>query len=250
MVFVFPRVKFDGDAEWSSHTQMALLGAIQRFEPSDLIAHPIFVPIRGIVEVETIPSASDSKRLAHYGIFSIQQRKGLYGIHIPVEASPWFIPGISEEEDMLGLSDQLKVAMTSKTPYFVARGHSPDSPLIGILENKSYSSGQNRSDIKRVLWLIQDKKCAACHKTISSLNDATVDHSLPKAAHGTDKANNLSVMCEPCNQQKSHQLPHDLSPDDPRFEKYSLTDGLWLRPTPKSKPRNSYHLCLPRLPEE
>ena len=230
MVFVFPRVKFDGDAEWSSYTQMALLGAIQKFEPSELKAHPIFVPIRGIVEVETISSISDSRRLAQYGVFSIQQRRNSFGIHIPAEASPWFIPGISEEEEVSGLSDQLKVAMTSKTPYFVARGHSPDSPLIGILKDESFSAGQSRSDIRRVLWLMQDKKCAACQKTISSLNDATVDHNLPKAAHGTDKANNLSVMCEPCNQQKSHQLPHDLSPDDPRFEKYSLTDGLWLPP--------------------
>ncbi len=230
VVFVFPRVKFEGDTEWSRYAQMALLGAIQSFEPYDLTFHAVFVPIRGIVEVETIPSTSDSKRLALYGIFSIQQRKKTFGIHIPKEASPWFIPGISKEEDMSGLSDQLEMAMTSKTPYFVARGHSPDSPLIGILENKSYTSGQDRSDIKRVLWLMQDKKCAACQKTVSSLNDATVDHSLPKAAHGTDKANNLSVMCEPCNQQKGHQLPHDLSPEDPRFENYSRTGRLWLPP--------------------
>lgn len=133
---------------------------------------------------------------------------------------------------MSALSAQLKVAMTSKTPHFVARGHSPDSPLIGILENKSYTSGQDRSDIKRVLWLMQDRKCAACQNTISSLNDATVDHSLPKAAHGTDKANNLTVMCESCNQEKGHQLPNDLSPDDPRFENYSQTGGPWVPPNP------------------
>lgn len=75
VVFVFPRVKFEGDTEWSSYAQVALLGAIQRFDPSELMAHAVFVPIRGIVEVETIPSTSESKRLALYGIFSIQQRK-------------------------------------------------------------------------------------------------------------------------------------------------------------------------------
>ena len=232
VVFVFPRVKFEGEIEWSSYSQLALLGAIHRFTPNDLSTHALFVPICGIIEAETTVSTSDSKRLAQYGILSIQQRQETFGIQVPTEASPWFIPGISEDQEMSELSDQMIVAATSKIPYFVSRGHSPNSPLIGILENKSYSTGQSRGDIKRVLWLMQNKKCAACQKTISSLNDATVDHSLPKTAYGTDKANNLTVMCKPCNQQKGHQLPHDLSPDDPRFENYSLTDGLWLPPTP------------------
>ena len=100
VVFVFPRVRFDGDAEWSSYTQMALLGAIQKFEPSELKSHPIFVPICGIVEVETISfyfrlqkacpvrSFFNPTTKKHVLVFTYRQRH-----------HPWFIPGISEEED-------------------------------------------------------------------------------------------------------------------------------------------------------
>lgn len=231
VIFVFPRMKFESEAEWSNYPQMSLLGAIQNFSPSSLAAHALFIPIDGITEVEVIVFRSDAKRLAQYGILSIRRRKKGFGIHILSEMIAWFVPSITEEKDMSILGDQIEAASSATVPWFVSRGNPGKSPLLGILENESYSSQQARKDIRRILWLEQGKKCSDCGNYISSLSDATLDHSVPQVAHGTDTKDNLSVMCKRCNHEKGHRLPPRLSPYDTRLDAYSERNGLWLPPT-------------------
>ena len=235
VIFVFPRIKWEGETEWSSYPQMGLLGAIHAFEPSDLAEHALFVPISGIAGVEAVVSKADAKRLAQYGILAIQRRKRAFGVHVSSQTLAWFVPGVSEEEDTSSIGEQMEAAMSAKVPWFVSRGHSKESPLMGIVDDVSYSNPQARKDIRRALWFVQDKTCAGCSNPIRNLREATLDHSLPKEAHGTDTKANLSVMCERCNQEKDNQLPPGLSPDDARLDAYSLEGGLW-RP-PENKPR-------------
>ena len=231
VIFVFPRVRFAGETAWSNYAGMGLLGAIQRFQPSELAEHALFVPIAGIADVEVAISGNDAKRLAQYGILAIQQKNGVFGVHVSSGTLAWFVPGISQEDDMSVIGQQMEAAMPAMVPWFITRGVSVESPLLGILDDTSYSSLQARRDIRRSLWFKQGKKCAGCGGSIPSLSDATLDHSLPREAHGTDKVANLSVMCERCNQEKGNQLPHGLSADDARWDAYSLEHGLWRPPS-------------------
>lgn len=222
VIFVFPRVRFTGETGWSSGASIGLLGAIHRFQPSDFAGHSLFVPISDIADVETSVPGVDATRLAQYGVLAIQRKKGAFGVHVSPQSVAWFVPGISEERDVSRLAEQMEVASAAKVPWFVTRGLSAGSPLLGIWDGASYSSQQARKDIRRALWFVQGKKCAGCGNPITSLSDATLDHSLPRQAHGTDTRANLSVMCERCNQEKDNQLPLDLSPEDPRLGAYSL----------------------------
>ena len=153
---------------------------------------------------------------------------------MPSEMLDWFAPDTSREWEMPGIGEQAEAARAANVAWFVTRCAPEKSPLLGIVENKSYSSPQARKDIRRALWMKQDKKCVGCRNSISNSNEATLDHTLPQVSHGTDKVANLTVMCERCNREKANQLPHGLSPDDVRLEAYSLQGGLWCPPSKRT----------------
>ena len=227
VIFVFPRVRFADETGWSSHVNIGLLGAIQGIDPSELAEHSLFIPINGAVELEVSVSGADARRLAQYGVLAIQRKKGAFGVHVSPQGLAWFVPGICEEEGVSSLGEQMAAVMSARVPWFITRGLSAESPLLGILNDASYSSPQARKDIRRALWFVQDGKCAGCGNPIPTLGEATLDHSLPRQAHGTDTKANFSVMCQRCNQEKGNQLPPDLSPEDARLAAYSLERGLW-----------------------
>ncbi|TAL78728.1 MAG: HNH endonuclease [Bacteroidetes bacterium] len=54
---------------------------------------------------------------------------------------------------------------------------------------------------KLVLYYKSDGKCAVCHKELS-LEEATVDHIKPKSKGGSDKEDNLRIVCSRCNNRK------------------------------------------------
>ena len=122
VIFVFPRVKFADQTGWSTSANSGLLGAIQRFKPSDLADHPLFVPIRGIVDLEVVVSRSAAKRLAQCGILAIRRHSRAFGVHLASEALAWFVPAISEEEDVSKLGEQMEAARFAEVPWFITRG--------------------------------------------------------------------------------------------------------------------------------
>ncbi|MDD5064968.1 MAG: HNH endonuclease signature motif containing protein [Phycisphaerae bacterium] len=58
---------------------------------------------------------------------------------------------------------------------------------------------------KLVLYYKSDGKCAVCHKELS-LEEATVDHIKPKSKGGSDKEDNLRIVCRKCNGRKRDKV--------------------------------------------
>lgn len=60
--------------------------------------------------------------------------------------------------------------------------------------------------IKEILYLLC-RKCAGCGRGFKSIEDATIDHVIPKSKGGEDNWRNYQLMHEACNKYKSNKLP-------------------------------------------
>ena len=67
------------------------------------------------------------------------------------------------------------------------------------------SRGAAWEAVRRAVLERDGWQCSYCHKHLEG-RDATVDHIVPKAAGGTDEADNLVAACRRCNGIKSDQL--------------------------------------------
>ncbi len=203
---MFPRVKMDfegrGDEYEGASAAVAgvLSGLTRKFDsPAKFPEHELFVHLNAISSVEVTVSRADAKRLAKYQVIAIRRQKGRFGFHLPRSLFHRIHPGASGDSDLLG----------------------------GLEDVSSLRKPTLKRDVKRRLWLEQRKNCAACGNIVPTLDEATLDHSLPQSMHGTDTLANLSVTCARCNEKKDDDLPYDLSSADVILDAYSLQEGLW-----------------------
>lgn len=74
------------------------------------------------------------------------------------------------------------------------------NPEIGGVE---YQQGTLAGyELREYLLEKWERRCAYCHATGVPLQ---IEHIVPKARHGSDRASNLTLACEPCNQRKGTQ---------------------------------------------
>lgn len=60
---------------------------------------------------------------------------------------------------------------------------------------------------KKIRLLIKDgNKCIYCENKFKDVEDATIDHILPKIKGGTNNINNLGLACSECNREKGNLL--------------------------------------------
>lgn len=72
-------------------------------------------------------------------------------------------------------------------------------------KRKTYSS-----NVKRILYIQSNGKCAICGKPLQ-LQEVTLDHHVPLSRGGVDDVHNLEVTHESCNRIKSNLLPEELN---------------------------------------
>jgi 5-methylcytosine-specific restriction endonuclease McrA len=60
--------------------------------------------------------------------------------------------------------------------------------------------------IKEILYLLS-RKCAGCGRGFKSIEDATIDHVIPKSKGGEDNWRNYQLMHKACNEYKADRLP-------------------------------------------
>ena len=211
MVFTFPGAKFnlegfsedDGYAGASPAVMGVLSGLTREYaERGKLPNHDLFVSLNGIADVEVVVSRADAKRLAQYQIIAIRRQKGQFGFHLPQNMFHLLDPGSPRNSNLLG----------------------------DFQDMRSLRSRGRKRDVRRRLWLEQNKKCARCGDTIPTLDEVTLDHSLPRRMHGPNTLENFSATCDECNNEKADKLPFGLSAGDARLETYSLESGLWRPP--------------------
>ena len=61
---------------------------------------------------------------------------------------------------------------------------------------------KDRNIIKYLHYYKQDRKCKKCGE-VFSLKAITIDHKFPKSKGGSNSANNIQLMCNPCNATKA-----------------------------------------------
>ena len=58
---------------------------------------------------------------------------------------------------------------------------------------------------KQKLWS-KSNKCGICHKSIESIELATLDHIIPRAHGGHTTKDNIQLAHKQCNYDKGHEL--------------------------------------------
>lgn len=82
--------------------------------------------------------------------------------------------------------------------------------------------GLNRQELRDFAWndlkrffriTLYDRSnlCAGCRKPINSLEDATLDHIVPRSRGGRTRLANLQLMHPRCNSQKRSKMPKTYS---------------------------------------
>lgn len=65
-------------------------------------------------------------------------------------------------------------------------------------EPTSYRRGAIRSDVKQLVWARDGGRCGTCGST----SELQFDHIIPVSRGGSSHAENLQVLCGPCNRRK------------------------------------------------
>ena len=267
ILFVFPFVKFEPGDDWSDASSL-FSGLLSKVNTKHDVSFDRPVTLRvngGLYGLEVEVSNADSRRLANWGILVLRRRKKGYAItFLPrirrlldgnatfgVVAVPRFWDGHSTSipvvEAMQNTSRELSVVQLPRN-YWLA---SPDDMLAEIESMDEVSPHRDEVKIKLALLDRQEWKCHDCGNRLkfggseidqqlpkmwnSSLRlptiparATTIDHSLPKAAAGSNSMSNYRAVCLPCNQEKASDLPYGLTSIDPRWNAFDKSEGLWL----------------------
>ena len=237
VIFAFPRVKTDLDEEWGAPSPL-VAGCLAAAET---VNHPadknLPYKVNGITQIEFQVTTPNIKRLMKIGVFTIVRNKSGFRITLPpeirgirgrstiaiVDAAPFHI-GATPQMDII-LQLQKTCRQISEEPLPDDKWINPPKHRIKELKERGSIKRKDKEDTRLVLWIEQKKRCAACGKGIR-LDEATLEHELPRAMHGPNMINNLSVTCFRCNHEKGSTLPFRLTPDDPRWANYTLSKGL------------------------
>lgn len=64
---------------------------------------------------------------------------------------------------------------------------------------------RQKKAFKKILWSKQ-RRCRWCNLPFSSINDATIEHLIPRSRGGSNQLDNLSLSHEKCNQERGNSL--------------------------------------------
>ena len=253
VIFAFPRVKTETDEEWRDPSPF-VAGCIGASENS---GHPeqknLPCTVKGIAHIEFDVTKPNINRLMKVGVFTIHRHRSGFRITLPPEVR--------------GISGKSTIAIVGVPPFH--SGATANMAIIRQMQSASQRSSEERfppekwrtlpkrrleelkkrksitrgdvEDTRLLLWIKQGERCAACNRKIR-IGEATLEHELPRAMHGPNTLENLSVTCRRCNEEKGSSLPIRLSADDPRWGNYVPTNGLFL-------PRKSTAQSQGNLPE-
>ena len=252
VIFAFPQVKTETDETWRDPSPF-IAGCMGAAENS---RHPeqknLPYAVRGIAQIEFNVTKTQINRLMKVGVFTIYRHKSGFRITLPPEVRgihgkstiaivgvpPFHLgagPNMQIVEQMQSTCRQLSEEQLPKDQW-----KSLPRKRIEELKDRESISRRDVEDTRLLLWIQQGGRCTLCHRQIQ-LSEATLEHELPKAMHGPNTLDNLSVTCRRCNEEKGNSLPVKLSPDDPRWKNYVQTNWLFL-------PKNStgkFHGDLP-----
>ena len=244
VIFAFPRVKAHKDDDWGDPSPY-LAGCIAAANQSN---HPINkdLPheVQGLDYLEFEATKPNIKRLIKIGVFTIIRYKGRFRVIIPPEVreiqgksvmaivgTPPFHLGRTLNMDIVSQM-QRSCQKMSEELFPRDKWVSLSKSRIKELRNSKSITRRNTEDTRILLWMEQHRKCAACGRPIG-INEMTLEHELPKAMHGPNTIHNLSVTCFRCNNEKGNALPFGLTPEDPRWTNYVLSNGLVIPQQPE-----------------
>ena len=239
IIFAFPQIKTDTGEEWtdpSAHVA-GCLGAAERSQhPSD---KNLPYTVRGISQIELDVTKPNIKRLMNIGVFTIVRHKSGFRIILPPEVReihgkstiaivgvPPFHTGATAKMEII-LQMQRTCQKISEELFHIDKWRILPKNRIKELRSKKSIGRRDAEDTRSLLWMEQNRRCAACGKKIN-ISEATLEHELPKAMHGPNVLANLSVTCFKCNQDKGNSLPLQLKTDDQRWSNYVPMKGLFI----------------------
>ena len=251
ILFVFPSAKFESDDGWSD-TSGLFSGLLARVETKRDVPfdRPVTLEVNGMLHgLEVEVSSADSRRLANWAILTLRRRKKGYAISFSprirgllnsnvsfgVVSIPRFWEGSSVNIHIVqALQDTSRELSEVKLPRNYWLTTSGD--VLEELEETD-EIGPHRNDVKLALLERQGWKCNNCGNSLrfsgSEINQqlpkmldsrlrlpaaparpATVDHSLPKKATGSNRLSNYRAVCLACNREKASDLPYGLTATD------------------------------------
>ena len=95
---------------------------------------------------------------------------------------------LGEVHALLVTRQQRERATIERAQQIVAQGLQPKPSARGALPD----------DVKQLVWLRDGGKCRSC----GAISELQFDHIIPVAMGGSDAADNLQVLCGPCNRSK------------------------------------------------
>lgn len=239
VIFTFPRIKTDMDDDWgdpSPYLAGCLGAAGQVNHPANKnIPHVV----NGIAQIEFEVTKPYVKRLMNLGVFTIIRHKSGFRITLPPEirevkgrstiaifgVPPFHHSGTPNMEIILQLQRTCRNISEEPLPRY--KWLSLSNRRIKELRNTQSVGRKDTEDARLHLWMEQDRKCASCGRQIR-IDQATLEHELPKGMHGPNIMENLSVTCFKCNNGKGNSLPFGLTAYDPRWDNYTLVNGLMI----------------------
>lgn len=237
VIFAFPRTKMDTDEEWTdpSPCVAGCIGGAQQINLPPTRDHPYTV--KGITQIEFEVTKPNRERLMKLGVFTITRHKSGFRITLPTEIRemhgrsviaivgvPPFHRGSTPRMEIIL---QMQRTCRNMSDELLPRDKwlSLSKRRINELRNSQSIRRKDIEDARLHLWMEQDQKCASCGRQIR-IDQATLEHELPKGMHGPNTMTNLSITCAKCNNQKGNSLPFGLTSDDSRLTNYTLSNGL------------------------
>lgn len=106
----------------------------------------------------------------------------------------WENDGLSQQQvhALLVTKTQRNEARMDRAQSIVAMGQRPQSPIRGAIPE----------DVKRYIWSRDRGSCRLCSSNV----ELQFDHIIPVSFGGSSTAENLQVLCGPCNRRKGASI--------------------------------------------
>jgi len=82
-------------------------------------------------------------------------------------------------------------------------------PLIIKIFRFIRAYGRKMKYSNKMVWERDDFVCQYCRKPITSKNDLTADHIIPRSRGGKTTYENMTTACRHCNKKKNDRMPEE-----------------------------------------